>query len=189
MKKYLTFTLLLCLPWCFSFTNADKLSAIPLLDLKGKKVYLNQINKHKATVLIYVSPECPLCQSYSLTINNLIETYAPKQVAFYGIVPGLDYDVADILKYQRTYKSRLPLYRDTEKKTVQLIGATITPEVFVLNQAGALVYAGRIDNWAYELGKKRKVITEHNLRDALVSVLANRPVLVKKTKAVGCFIE
>jgi hypothetical protein len=52
-----------------------------------------------------------------------------------------------------------------------------------------VIYQGRIDNWAYELGKKRKVITEYNLKDALTSVLLNKPISVSKTKAVGCYIE
>lgn len=189
VKKYLTFALLLCLPWCFSFTNTGGLAAIPLLDLKGKTVYLSNIGSNKATVVLYVSPECPLCQSYTLTMNNLITAYAGKRIDFLGIVPGTDYTPESILKYQRTYKSKLPLLRDVSNRTVKLLGATITPEVFVLNQSGKVVYSGRIDNWAYELGRKRKVITEHNLRDALDAILAGKAVVVKKTKAVGCFIE
>jgi hypothetical protein len=51
------------------------------------------------------------------------------------------------------------------------------------------LYQGRIDNWAYELAKKRRVITEHNLRDALNSIVHNQPIKITKTKAVGCYIE
>jgi hypothetical protein len=67
--------------------------------------------------------------------------------------------------------------------------ATITPEVFVMNQKKEIVYSGRIDNWAYELGKKRTVITEHDLANVLENL--NKGIVVKpyQTKAVGCFIN
>ena len=83
----------------------------------------------------------------------------------------------------------LPLLRDPENKLVKALGATITPEVFVLNGQYEVMYSGRIDNWAYELAKKRKLITAHDLQDALEAMLAGKKVIVTQTKAVGCFIE
>jgi hypothetical protein len=52
-----------------------------------------------------------------------------------------------------------------------------------------LVYSGRIDNWAYELGKKRTVITSHDLENVLQNLSAGKEVKPFQTKAVGCFIN
>ena len=79
--------------------------------------------------------------------------------------------------------------RDTKSLMAKKLGATITPEVFLLGKTGVIRYSGRIDNWAFDLGKKRSVITEHNLIDAIEAVLQNKSVKIKKAKAVGCFIE
>lgn len=173
-----------------AFTLPDKqIGQISLLDLKGKKVSLSEIKDHQATVLIFLSPECPLCQSYTLTINKLLKEYGAKGISFIGIVPSKDFTLQSINDYRVTYKSSLKILLDENNELVRFLHASITPEVFLLNRQAKIIYSGRIDNWAYELGKKRKVITDHNLKDAINATLAGKPVPVTKTKAVGCFIE
>lgn len=160
-----------------------------LVDLIGKPVPLNKLLNSSISVFIFLSPDCPLCQSYTLTINQLNQKYRTKDVSFIGVIPGKSVSVADIKNYQRNYKLNTPVYRDPELKLTQYLGATITPEAFVLNQKGEIRYSGRIDNWAYELGKKRTVITSHDLNNAISNVLKNPNTQIQKTKAVGCFIE
>lgn len=173
-----------------AFTLPQKhIGQISLLDLRGNKVTLGEIKNHKATAVIFLSPECPLCQSYTLTINKLINQYQGKGVSFIGIVPSKDFTLKSINDYRLTYKSSLKILRDENNELVQFLNASITPEVFLLNTNARVIYSGRIDNWAYELGKKRKVITDHNLKNAIEALLAGKPVTVSKTKAVGCFIE
>lgn len=181
--------ILLTVVCCAFILPQTQVERIPLKDLDGKTVFLNGISKQKATVLIFLSPECPLCQSYTLTINNLIKKYQPLGIDFIGIVPTKDFTAKSIHDYRITYKSAVKILRDENNELVQLLHATITPEVFILDKNARVLYSGRIDNWAYELGKKRKVITAHNLADAIDATLAGKPVAVPKTKAVGCFIE
>jgi len=59
----------------------------------------------------------------------------------------------------------------------------------VLGKHGEILYRGRIDNRYAALGTKRLVATEHDLRDALDDITADRPVKLKKTTAVGCSIQ
>ncbi|MCU0423773.1 MAG: redoxin domain-containing protein [Bacteroidia bacterium] len=160
-----------------------------LMDLKGNLKNLQQFRSNKATVIYFLSPECPLCQSYSLTINQIYTRFKDNEFNFIGIIPGRNYSVDEIKSYGRKYKLQVELLRDTASLLVNKLQATITPEVFVLNKNGDILYSGRIDNWAYELGRKRTVITEHNLINALQEINAGKQVSIKKTKAVGCFIE
>jgi len=37
----------------------------------------------KAAVFVFLAPDCPLSQSYTLTLNNLAEDFEPKRVGFY----------------------------------------------------------------------------------------------------------
>lgn len=186
IKNFLV--LFLCF-WVMLVSAYTRIDQVPLTSLDGKKVYLGSVSANKATVIIFLSPECPLCQSYTLTVNNLIKDYSSQKIDFVGVVPGKDDAVADIKKYIRSYKASIRVLRDEDNKLVKYLGASITPEAFVIDKNGKIVYSGRIDNWAYELGKKRKIITEHNLKDAIESVLHNQSVKVTKTRAVGCFIE
>ncbi len=160
-----------------------------LFDISGKQVSLDGLSRNHITVVCFVAPDCPLCQSYSLTLRQLNETYKGKNVTMLGIIAGTDYSDMEIINFKKKYNIPFALYKDPDFSVVKHFGASITPEVVVLDAKGKVVYQGRIDNWAYELGKKRKVITEHNLKDALESVLKGETVKVPRTKAVGCFIE
>lgn len=180
---------LLCWVCCFFCVSGALAQTLALKDSKGKAFVLNEKPAAKARVYYFLSPECPLCQSYSLTIRNLHQEFAKQQIEMIGIIPGTDFSEATISEYKIKYKIPVRLLRDEQLLLVNKYKATITPEVVVINQQGKVIYQGRIDNWAYELGKKRKVITEHNLREALKAVLNNEPVKIKVTKAVGCYIE
>lgn len=158
-----------------------------LTDLNGKPILPK--SGSNATVFIMMSPECPLCQSYSLTLNNLNKKYAPQGVTFYGIVPGKLYTATSINAFMQTYAISFPMYFDLDKHFTTQMKATKTPEVFVMDNKSMVRYRGRIDNWAYELGKKRKVITEHELIDALEALVSNQPIRVPKTEPIGCYIE
>ncbi len=175
----------------FFFSSSLLAQPLPegLTTIEGKAVPASVFNNHKAVVFIFISPECPLCQSYSLTLKQLYSTYKKNGVAFIGIIPGNDFTPAQVKEYQTTYGITFPLYYDYQLKFVHFFQASVTPEVFLINQTGKLLYSGRIDNWAYEVSRKRKVITDHNLRDAIVAFTENKGLKITKTKAIGCFIE
>ncbi len=178
--------LVLC---CWCCTHIVTAQSIPLKDCKGNSVLFTEKVTSKARVYFFLSPECPLCQSYSLTIRELFTEFSKQGIEMVGIVPGTDFSAATIAAYQKRYNVPIPLYTDEQLVLVKKYKVTITPEVIVLDKNNKVVYQGRIDNWAYELGKKRKVITEHNLKDALTSIVKQKPIIVAKTKAIGCFIE
>jgi hypothetical protein len=139
---------------------------------------------------MFLSPECPLCESYSLTIRNLYTEYAQKGIQFYAIIPGTDYGKEQVIKYRNHYQLKgIPFYFDPKLIWVNYAQVSITPEVVVYNQKGLKIYQGRIDNWAYELAKKRTVITEHDLKDILFKISNKQDFKPYKTKAVGCFIN
>lgn len=160
-----------------------------LTGTKGERITDDKLIGAKATVFYFLSPECPLCQSYALTIKKLETEFKTQGVQMVGIVPGTDYTDLEISTFKHKYGLPFALWKDERLLLVQKYHASITPEAVVVDANGKVLYQGRIDNWAYELTKKRKVITEFNLQDALNSIVNNKPVKVAKTKAVGCFIE
>jgi hypothetical protein len=67
---------------------------------------------------------------------------------------------------------------------------TVTPEVVVFDEtAGRVLYQGRIDNLFERVGKRRRVVTLHELKDALDAIRNNIPVPVARTTAVGCLLN
>lgn len=178
--------LVLC---CWCCLHSVVAQSISLKDGKGNPVLFTEKVSGNASVYFFLSPECPLCQSYALTIQQLFAEFSKQGIEMIGIIPGTDFSAATIADYQKRYHIPIPLYTDEQLVLVKKYKVTITPEVIVLDKNNKVVYQGRIDNWAYALGKKRKVITEHNLKDALTSIIKHKPIVVAKTKAIGCFIE
>jgi hypothetical protein len=84
--------------------------------------------------------------------------------------------------------SGIPAAIDRERTAAGLAKATITPQAMVVDRAGGIRYRGRIDNLYVALGKTRRQVTSHDLRDALDAVLAGRTVPNPETEALGCFI-
>lgn len=141
-------------------------------------------------VFIFMSPECPLSENYTKTIKDLSAQFAEKDIGFYFVFPGKFYPRPQIEVFIKRYQ--LPeqkIIYDPDYLFQKYFSATITPEVFLTDVTGTILYEGAIDNWAITLGNLRQVITEHYLADAIVSVLKNENIKTKKTRAVGCIIE
>lgn len=139
-------------------------------------------------VFVFLSPECPLCKNYSVVLNKLAGQYAG-QVRFVGIVPGKSYSRKEIRKFRQAYHIPFAIYPDREKAVSNYLAATVTPEVLLLNEQGAALYRGSIDNWVVNLGKKRPAATAHYLIDAIEQGLQQRPIELSYTPPVGCYIN
>jgi hypothetical protein len=144
---------------------------------------------HKASVLVFLAPDCPLSQSYTLTLNNLHSQFEHASLGFYGIVAGNSSSENELHDFVRRYKLNFPVLLDRDLALTNFFNATKTPEAFAVNSSARIFYKGAIDNWASALGDHRQVITEYYLRDALISFLDGKDVKIKQTQAVGCFIE
>ena len=139
-------------------------------------------------VVIFLSPECPLCQNYSLPLNELSKKYAGK-VQFSGVVPGKAYSAADVNAFIRKYRIGFPVSIDSAKTVSTSLKATVTPEVFLLGPDKKVLYYGSIDNWIKDLGMQSARPTIFYLRDAIDQSLAQLPVRIPYNKPVGCLIN
>ncbi|TGE25647.1 redoxin domain-containing protein [Hymenobacter aquaticus] len=143
----------------------------------------------KATVYVFLSDTCPICQTATLTLRQLHATYAPQGVQFVGVFPDQQLRPADLILFGKQYQLPFPLRLDEHQVLTRQFQARITPEVVVTAADGRTVlYQGRIDDSYAKLGQRRMVINHHELQDALAAIVAGRPVAPARTEAVGCFI-
>lgn len=143
----------------------------------------------RATVLFFVTHDCPISNYYSHEIRRVCEQYSEQRIGceLVYVDPTLTDDLAK--KHAEEYgHGSYPKYVDRGHALVKATGADVTPTAVVIKAGGEIVYRGRIDNFYADLGKARRVVTEHDLRDALDAVAAGKPVAKSETKAVGCFI-
>lgn len=167
---------------CLLFLLLSACSGGPSLDF-------SLLKDKRATVFVFLAPDCPLSQNYTLTLNNLQAQFDEASVGFYGVIAGVHYSKEEVDEFVRTYKIIFPVLLDRDMGLADFFGAKATPEAFAVNPRGDILYRGAIDNWAVDLGQHRSVITGHYLMDALNSFIRSGDVQTKETRAVGCIIE
>ena len=79
---------------------------------------------------------------------------------------------------------RFPYVMDETSDVARAFGAEKTPEAYLFDAEGHLVYHGAIDD-----SQDPANVQEHYLRDALTAVAAGTAVAQAQTNAVGCSIK
>jgi len=145
------------------------------------------VSMSKPAVFVFLAPDCPLSKNYAPVLKTLGKKYP--NVIFYGIFPGKAYSHEEIAQFKKDFAVSFTLLKDPLLQFSRYLKATVTPEVFLINQAGHVLYSGLIDNWAVSLGKKRQVITNHYLDDAISRFESGKEISITHTKPVGCLIN
>ena len=168
---------------------ADKQVSDEFVDVLGDKYTLPGPDDCTAVVLLFVGYDCPISNSYAKEIVRLCKEFMPKKVAFCVVYADADISQDDARKHAKEYGFCCPAVLDPKMTLALKVGATVKPETAVLSPKGELLYLGRIDNRYVDFGKRREQVTSQELRDALVAVLAGKPVATPRSKAIGCDIE
>ncbi len=157
-----------------------------LTTIDGKPFSLAEAEKaNSLVVLAFISTQCPYSNAYNDRMRDTANAYAKKGVLFVGINSNSTETVQDAVDHARKHGHTFTILKDPGNKVADLYDARRTPEVFVIDQSGRLVYHGRIDE-NYEDASK---VTSPDLKNALDQLLAGQPVAKAETKAFGCTIK
>jgi peroxiredoxin len=170
-------------------TASASLPQFALRDTSGAVHRPDEWASKRAIVVFFTTVECPLSNGYVPEMNRIVKAYAGKGVTFYAVEADTTVTEADVRKHALDFQFSFPMLMDPKQTLVQMAGATATPEVAVFSSAGKVLYLGRIDNRVEDFDKRRTVITEHDLTDALDAVLAGKAAPHPKTRAIGCIIN
>lgn len=155
-----------------------------LADTSGTTHSLASLKGQNGTVLIFVSTQCPVSNAYNERMEKLAQDYKARGVNVIGINANSTESAADIKAHAAQHNLTFTILKDTGNKVADQLGATNTPEVFLLDAGGKLVYRGRIDN-----SKNDQNISANDLRDAIDATLNGKPVANSFVRAFGCSIK
>ena len=156
-----------------------------LKDAMGKEHSLKDLSRDKkATVVMFISTECPVSNAYNERILALYNDYKDQGVQFIGINSNRNESVEEIVKHNKASKFSFLVLKDLKNAIADKFGARHTPEIYLLDEDRILRYRGAIDN-------SQKNPETHYLRETLDLVVAGKeiPENLKKTKAFGCTIK
>lgn len=137
-------------------------------------------------VIVFVTVDCPIANAYAPELAALHERYADAGVAFRMVHVDPTVDASAAQEHARSFGLPGEILLDPHHELARALGAEVTPEAFVFDRGGTLVYRGRIDDSFWRPGRRRPRATTHELAEALRAVTNGDPVPVPRTQAVGC---
>jgi peroxiredoxin len=166
-----------------------------LTDSKGTSHKLSDF-RGKFVVLEWLNHECPFVKKHysSGNMQKLQQEYTAKGVVWLSIIssaPGKQgHRTGPQAEADTKDKNAAPtaVLLDPSGEVGKKYDAKTTPEMFVLDKEGKILYAGAIDSIkstdSADIAK-----AENHVRAALDAALAGQPVPTPKTKPYGCSVK
>lgn len=154
-----------------------------LKDTSGAAVSFSSL-RGDTTVVTFISVQCPVSNSYNERMVALYTDYAAKGVKFVFLNANSTETAPAVARHAAEHGFPFKVYKDENNVVADRFGASVTPEVYVLDSGGVLRYHGSIDD-----SQVPARVQKQRLREALDSVLAGKPVATPQYKAFGCSIK
>lgn len=161
---------------------------LPAVD--GQDYSLGSFSGKQAVVVIFSCNHCPYVVATEDRMIGLQADYADRGVQLVAINPNDEVQYpADSFEAMKTRAAEkgfnFPYLRDESQQVARAYGASVTPEVFLVDAGGTVVYHGRIDDNVMEPDS----VGRHDLQEALDELLAGKEISLQETEPVGCSVK
>jgi peroxiredoxin len=163
---------------------------VKMKNVDGQEVSIASVAGPKGTLVVFSCNHCPFAKAWEGRIAEIGNTYRGKGIGVIvinsndpGAYPEDSYD-----QMQKRAKDRgfeFPYVVDATSDVARAFGASHTPEVYLIDKDGKLVYHGAVDDNSKDASK----VESPYLKDALNALLAGNQIATKETKAIGCSIK
>lgn len=155
-----------------------------LPDTDGKSHTLASLRGKNGSALIFISAQCPVSNAYNERMEALAQEFGKRGITVIGINSNAT-ESAEVVKAHAAEKHlSFTVLKDPGNKIADRLGATRTPEAYLLDGNNKLVYQGRIDN-----SKEASGVESRELRDAMEALASGKPVAKTTAMAFGCTIK
>lgn len=138
----------------------------------------------KVTAVVFLSAVCPISNEYVDRMIQLWRDYSPRGVQFLFVNSNANESAVEVRDHAAAAGFPFPVYRDVQHGLANRLGASITPETFVIDPGGKVRYQGAFDD-----ARNPARVKVEFLKDAIAAVLAGKPVSKPRAKATGCIIK
>lgn len=158
----------------------------------GETVELKTPFEARLRVICFLGCDCPVAKLYAPRLKTLAQQFAADGVEFVAINSNPQDSIAKLAQYAKEHDLDdslipFPMLKDHDGQVALRFNATRTPEVFVIDSLGQVIYQGRIDD-QYRPGVVTDQPTRDDLRIAIEEHLSGKTVTVSATTAAGCRI-
>ncbi|MSU23092.1 MAG: redoxin domain-containing protein [Opitutus sp.] len=169
-----------------------------LLGIDGRTMTLADFKPAPVLMVVFLSNHCPYSHAAETRLLPLAREFAGQGLAVVAINPNSPDNVSvtelgyskyndgyeEMKLYARDQGFPFPyLYDGDTQATAKAYGCLATPHVMLFDRERKLRYAGRVDDSRFE---DPKTVTALDARNAVVEMLAGRPVTKPLTPVLGC---
>ena len=164
-------------------------ATVKMKNVDGREIAIADVAGKNGTLVIFSCNHCPFVKAWETRIAELGNAGPAKGIGVIAINANdpTAFPEDSYAEMQARAKARgftFPYVVDATSAVARGFGASHTPECYLFDRTGTLVYHGAVDD-----DKDAAKVTQHWLRDALDAVAAGQDVPVKETKAIGCSIK
>jgi AhpC/TSA family protein len=166
--------------------NAEK----KMKDITGKEISFKDAMSKNGLLVMFTCNTCPVVHSYKSRTIEVCKYAQDKQIGVILLNSNEAYrndgdSFNDMKDYAKDQSYNWAYALDNNSAMADAFGATRTPECFLFNASGKLVYHGAIDNNPNAPGE----VTRKHLVVAMDEMLTGKDVSVKTTRSIGCSIK
>jgi len=162
----------------------NKVEEFRLEDISGRVHSLSQYSG-RIVVLSFWAFKCPVSLSYDERLTALQSKYKKAGVVVLAVDSNANETAAEVRANVANLKLTFPVLLDGDGALAERLGAKQTPSLFIIDGQALLRYRGALDNNKKPGEGGRVAYAEKALED----LLANRPLSVPETRAIGCPIR
>ncbi len=104
------------------------------------------LENHQVITVVFLSNTCSYVRLYIDRLKEIQQAFEPQGCTLIGINANDLESCEEMKSFAREYQLNFPYLKDFSQDVLSSFGATITPEVFLLDNQGILRYKGTIDN-------------------------------------------
>ena len=165
-------------------------NTVKMRNIDGRELSIAEVAGSKGTLVIFTCNHCPWAKAWETRIAELGNTYRQRGIGVIAINANDPSTNAEdsfdkMVTRAKERDFQFPYVVDNGSKVARAFGAERTPEAYLFDANGVLVYHGTIDDNADDAN----AVKQHYLRDALEAVVSGQAVALKETKALGCGIK
>ncbi len=159
--------------------------------ISGSALSLETLKSDKCTVIMFICNHCPFVIHLHDGIMSMVKEYQAKGVSFIAIssndIDNYPQDSPDKMKLlAQELDFTFPYLYDETQEVARAYEAACTPDFYIFDGALKCKYRGQFD--ASRPGNEIPV-TGSDLRSAIDSILAGRPVDEHQLPSLGCNIK
>ncbi|HHZ90471.1 TPA: redoxin domain-containing protein, partial [Candidatus Poribacteria bacterium] len=162
--------------------SLDPIPDLTIETIRSELYSIDSLCRKGLIVLVFTSTKCPVTNQYTQRLNRMNKNYTNASVI--GVYSNHEDTVQVIAKHVKEIGILFHTVKDFDGKLANQLGATMTPQAFVIDQNRIIRYRGPVDDNRYA-----NRVREKYLQNAIDQLLSDQEITVSQADSFGCTIH